>query len=222
MNLYVVVEGRRSEKRIYGTWLPLLFPGHARIEDPESAAGSHFYLVSGGGYPNYKRIISQAVLDIARMVPRYQHLMVCVDAEDATVDERRAELEPCLKGCPIGATVIVQDCCIETWLLGNRRLVPEVPKSTNFSAFKAHFDVRSSDPERMAAPAEHAGSRAAWHAAYLRAAVADRDLSTTKKHPGEAGGPAALDQLQRRVSETGHLRSLARLLALPDALLGAR
>ncbi len=50
MNLYLLVEGRRTEARIYHSWIARLFPGVRLAERPEDVTENCFRLISGGGY----------------------------------------------------------------------------------------------------------------------------------------------------------------------------
>lgn len=129
MSLYVVVEGRRTEARLYRAWLPVLFPGIEQVPRIEDATTHSFYLIAGEGYPSYLRRIESAVGDLGQEGSRFTHLLVCVDAEERGHDERLTEIEEVIRaaGCPVAFTVIVADCCIETWLLGNRKFVRRNP-----------------------------------------------------------------------------------------------
>lgn len=88
MNFYVVVEGRRTEPRLYRSWLPVIRPGLQEVERLEDATDEHFLLVSGEGYPSYHTRIHAAVKDIAQAAVRFC-LVVAVDAEELDVDTRR-------------------------------------------------------------------------------------------------------------------------------------
>ena len=96
MNLYVVVEGKRTEPILYRKWLPQLLPGFReiqRIEDAlDHASGDSFFLVAGHGYPSYMKRIQNAVKDCVAIRKPF-HLVVCVDAEDVSIEEKFSEIE---------------------------------------------------------------------------------------------------------------------------------
>lgn len=221
MSLYVVVEGRRTEPKIYRVWLPLLIPGltpAARIED---AGDHHFHIVAGGGYPSYLGRILAAVEDLRLPGNPFTHLLVCADAETLTHDERHAELEKVIleAGCPVPHAVIVADCCIEAWLLGHRKLVRRAPQDPELRAYLDHYDVASEDPEHIPAHPDH-GTRAQLCFHYLRAVFRERGLTYSKHHPGAATEESYLEALRERARPPAkgrrHLASFARVLELPS------
>ena len=209
MKWYIVVEGRQTEKRLYQAWLEHVFPQCARADRLEDMTDGRYYLLAGNGYPSYLRRIAGAVADIRDEPGRFDHLWICIDAEDATPPDLRARIGEIIVGrsCPVTHTIVVHDCCIETWLLGNRKLARRNPESERLRAYYQHYDVRTDDPEGL--PAMVAGrTRAHFHLQYLQEMFRERGLSYTKLHPCEARDQPYLHQLVRRVDETGHLQSL--------------
>jgi hypothetical protein len=210
---YLVVEGRQTEKKIYRAWLRHAFPsleGVGRIEDMDEA---RYYLIVGNGYPSYLDRTRNAVEDIRAERGRFDHLWVCVDSEELTAEQRRTEIVDILgEACPVASTVVVHDCCMETWLLGNRRLVKRSPHSALLRELYEHYDVLTLDPEGMPARASHP-LRAAFHLHYLQELFRERKLSYSKHHPSEACELPYLRELIDRVDQTAHLRSLHLLIA---------
>lgn len=219
MSIYVVVEGRKTEPKLYRAWLPLLIPGLVPVARIEDAGEHHFIIVAGGGYPSYLKRIDDAVADLRRPDNRFTHLVVCADAEELTLEERHAELERVIldAGCPVPHTVIVADCCIEAWLLGHRKLVRRNPQAHELRGYLAHYDVVTKDPERIPAHPSH-GTRAQLCFHYLRAVFRERGLPYSKRDPGTATEESYLDALRERASPPSqgpqHLTSFARLLEL--------
>jgi hypothetical protein len=210
---YLVVEGRHTEKKIYRAWLRHAFPdldGVGRIEDMDEA---RYYLIAGNGYPSYLDRIRNAVADLRAQPGRFDHLWVCVDSEELAAEQRRVEIAGVIAGaaCPVASTVVVHDCCMETWLLGNRRFIKRNPHSALLRELYAHYDVLTRDPEAMPARAPHR-VRAGLPLQYLEELFREHSLSYTKKQPGEACGLPYLRELIGRVDETEHLQSL-RLIA---------
>ncbi len=227
MSLYVVVEGRRTEPRLYRAWLPLLFPGMqpaSRIEDAEE---NHFFLVAGHGYPSYLRRIEGAVADLALEGSPFTHLVVCVDAEEDTHEARLDEVESAIRRahCPVDFTVVVADCCIETWLLGHRKLIKRNPDGEKLRAYLRHYDVSEEDPEGIPPMGSHR-TRAALCLDYLKAAFGERNQRYSKANPGHATTGAYFNALCERATPapqgTGHLRSFGRLLELRERVKLAR
>jgi len=218
--LYVVVEGRRTEPKLYRAWLPLLLPEYQAVRRIEDARQKTYFVVAGEGYPSYKRRIRAAVKDVADPGSSFTHLMVCVDAEELACAERQRELQALVdsEGCVTPTRFIVANCCIESWLLGNRKVVRHTPGSAELRRLMALYNVRDHDPERMPNHGSH--TRAVFHGEYLRAVFAERDLHFSKERPGLAGEPAYFAEMRKRTSESTdgvpHLASFAELLSLPQ------
>lgn len=213
MRWYLVVEGRQTEKKIYSAWLRHAFPSLEGVRRIEDMAEDRYYLIAGNGYPSYLERIRNAVGDIRAEPGRFDHLWVCVDSEEQTAEQRRAEIAGVVAdvACPVASTVVVHDCCMETWLLGNRRFVKRNPHSALLRELYAHYDVLTLDPEGMPAQAQH-HPRAALHLQYLQELFRERKLSYSKLHPSEACDLPYLRELIGRVDETAHLQSLRLLV----------
>lgn len=221
MSLYVVVEGRRTEPKLYRAWLPFLFPGIVQAARIEDATSGHFFLVAGHGYPSYLTRIRNAVADIQMAESPFTHLLVCVDAEEESHDDRLGEISDVIEDadCPIDYTVIVADCCIETWLLGNQKFIKRSPEDPRLREYLQHFDVKVEDPELIPKLPPHR-TRAALCVDYLKATFRERGLAYSKHDPAPATTRPYFQALRDRARPApegpGHLRSFARLLELRD------
>lgn len=229
MNLYLLVEGRSTEPKIYGGWLPELLPGHQRVRVPSDLRGNHFYIVSGGGYPSILDRTREAI-DEAGDYP-VDHFVVCLDAEERLArevqDEITAHIDECVaqsrvreRNLSIKTHVIVQDCCIESWLLGNKRVMAARPQTAELRMWYRHHNVRTLDPEFLPRHESYT-TRAQACADYLRAMIRERVPGSTysKCSPGITMTPAYLEQLRERVTTTNHLRSLEAFLAMCAGLV---
>ncbi len=102
--------------------------------------------------------MKQAIQDI-RDTGKFSHLVVCLDAEQLSIQERAGKVQqalaewqsdfPELHLNQVTFEIIVHNRCIETWLLGNREIVPENPRNQDLINFLGLYDVRVKDPERM-------------------------------------------------------------------------
>ena len=147
MNLLFLVEGEQTEKLLYRAWVSHWFPSLVRVTNPAELAGSHYCVIGGGGQPHIFRRIHALLADV-RDNPAIDHVFVCVDSEDATREETAAIIGRTLaeaerdtearRGNPGFRTyAVVQHCCVETWLLGNRRLLRRNAQSEALRRFKA-------------------------------------------------------------------------------------
>jgi hypothetical protein len=218
LNLYFLVEGRRTEKAVYEAWVGHCFPGLRRIERPEDLDEDCFRLVAANGYPDYLERIRD-VLEESREIAknRIDHLFVCVDAEEESFEDRLAEVEGVIRAeHPIVPwTVVVQNCCIETWFLGNRSYVKANPSiDPDLEQFMSRYDVRTRDPEELPNLwPDRFATRAAFHEAYLKAVHRERHEPYRKSKPRVVSEKSYLLQLSKRSNETAHLPSFGRLAA---------
>ena len=114
--------------------------------------------------------------------------------------------------------IIVQNRCIETWFLGNRRVVRKNPHSPVLRGYLQHYNVMVDDPELMGLHPAFT-RHAQFHASYIKEIFQERQLHYSKKFPGPVLEGAFLDQLRRRVArEPTHLASLRTLLQFLDDL----
>ena len=70
MNIYFLVEGRRTEKKVYPKWISYLIPELSEIKDPSIANGNNYYLFNGNGFPSIlDNHLRNSVKDIQRVFP---------------------------------------------------------------------------------------------------------------------------------------------------------
>ena len=146
---------------------------------------------------------------------------VCLDAEEDSYNERYATVAGHLQALdpPFSFVVIVQNCCIETWFLGDRSILRPRPSTDELRDLLTHYDVSQDDPEAMPAKAGY-DTRALFHQDYLKAIVRDRNegrthdrIRYTKRRVGYFGKPSHFCALVDRRNETGHLESFGHLVA---------
>lgn len=221
MNLYIVTEGS-TEVKLYPAWLDFYLPELSRVDKPESAIGSSYYLVSGCGYPSIIKTTTDAIETLNGLWETdnicYNYLIVFVDSEDIPLVERKAELSRVMKNNPLpGFTqgiVIVQNKCIETWFLGNRSMFPHDAKCAKMLECIEHYDVCCDDPELMECPSNPSTPyrlrrcTARYHLHYLQHMISEKtSCSYTKKNPADTLKQSYFTELVSRYHETAHLSS---------------
>ena len=216
MNVYFLVEGRRTERKVYPQWLSVLTPELKRIEFAADVAVNNYYLISGEGYPSLLRHLQNAIADV-NAIGKYDYLVVCLDAEESSVEERKQSVADYLseEGIELNKTklvVIVQNPCFETWFLGNRKIFKRAPQSELLKEYIAFYDVRTHDPELMPDRMGVDTQRARFHMEYLREILNERNIAYTKLNPREVGTEPFLRELIRRNKDTGHIASFKELL----------
>ncbi len=220
MNLYFLLEGKRTEPQLYRRWLAYALPDLCEVRHASELDGGSFRLRSAGGYPQILDRIRGSVDEVESSGIRLDQFFVCLDAEEASYDQRYAEVAAFLQALSPSflCTVIVQNCCVETWLLGDRSLLRPPPRTEELRDLQSYYDVSRDDPEDMPARAGYA-TRARFHLAYLKAVIRDRNAGRirerfrySKRRVGHFGQPSHLRALVDRHDETRHLNSFGHLL----------
>lgn len=138
-------------------------------------------------------------------------MVIVLDADDDSVDERIAVAESHLVGLNLGKCkpkVIVQNCCIESWLLGNRQVFKRQPQSMQLSQYIKFYSVYKDDPEVMGKP-PNVISKAAFHKRYLKLMLAERNIRYSENQPKAVGEAHYLSALYARIAdEPTHLQTL--------------
>jgi len=205
MNLYFLVEGKRTEKKVYPAWLAHLLPELQRVQNYDQVNQNNYYLFSGEGYPSiiYEHL-PNAVEDI-RSNGNYNYLVVCLDAEESTVACIKQEIYDFIqiKKIDMGNTklvLIIQNRCFETWFLGNRKIYSRQPQSSPLLDYTRYYDVSVNCPEMMGKYQEF-NTHAQFHAAYLKELFKAKSINYSKRDPGEVLKPYYLKQLLARIQD---------------------
>lgn len=96
MNLYFLVEGKQTERKVYPKWLSILSPQLTQITFAKDVTKNNFYLISGEGYPSLLHHLKNAVEEVNE-IGNYDFLIVCLDAEETSIEERKATIIDFLK-----------------------------------------------------------------------------------------------------------------------------
>lgn len=220
LNLYFLVEGRRTEARVYPEWLKHLLPGYDRVSSPGAVTGTSYFLISGEGYP---RLLDVTLLDSIRDINscgQFHYFIVCLDADDCSVEDRRAEVRERIEQADerldpsVTARVIVQNRSIETWFLGNKSIFPRAASGARFREFAAFYDVSAADPEAMPLM-DGFGTHADFHHEYLKEMFRERSLSYSKTNPRVVTHHTYLQALRDRITtDPDHLQTLGEFVGL--------
>ncbi len=133
MNIYFLVEGQSVEPDVYPLWISYLVPELKRVENFDEVDRNNYYLFSSYGIPYIEKDIINAIMDI-NSLGKYNYFVVCIDADAATVFQREAKIFNLIKDKQISLAnntslkIIVQNRCIETWFLGNRKVYVRNPQ----------------------------------------------------------------------------------------------
>ena len=203
MNLYFLVEGTQSERKVYPAWLAHLLPELQRVDNCDDVNEKNYYLISGEGYPSLiYDFIPRAIAEI-NSNGKYSYFVVCLDAEENTVAELTTEIynflnEQKLKLNNAELVLIFQNRCLESWLLGNRKIYSRNPQNKPLLDYTKYYDVSVNCPETMGRYQEF-NTHAQFHGAYLRTLFEAKNITYSKKRPGDVLKPFYLEQLLARI-----------------------
>jgi hypothetical protein len=211
MNLYFLLEGRRTEVKIYPKWFSLLLPDYSRVNSLSNMKKNNYFIISGMGYPSILNHVENSISDI-RKYTNVDYLVISADCDDDTIETRFSVFDKMVNDCrkEIGRNrivIILQMRCIETWLLGNRKIFVRNPQDLELRNYISFYNVKENDPEKMG---KHEGfnSVSQFHADYLRKMLNERNITYTKSNPADTAEGYYLKQLIKRTHETDDLKTL--------------
>ncbi len=215
MNIHVLVEGERGAAKVYEIWVPLVNPSLTYVPHISDIANDNFSIVRGGGYPQYLEIIDAAIDDINNY-RNIQRLVIGVDSEELSYQEKYKEIEDHIRSTPCLAEIriVVQHFCLETWALGNKVIVRRHPNSNVLRKYVKFFNVRVENPELLPGYLEEELNRAQFAAKYLKHALNDKykELTYSKNNPTPLLHPKYFGRVKQRLENTGHISSFAHFL----------
>ncbi len=218
MNLYCLAEGRRTERKVYPQWLSILLPKLSEVRFAHEVSSHSYYIFSGNGYPSIlDNHLVNAVCEVSA-IGRFNYLVMCIDADEMEVHERRREVHDFMATRNLellGGTrfvLIVQNRCIETWCLGNKRVYKKNPSSELLKSYMGFYNVRDDDPELMGR-LEPFETHAQFHAEYLAEMLQARNIRYTKKNPQGVVEAAYLQELINRTTQTSHIQTFGEFLS---------
>lgn len=210
MNLYFLLEGKRTEFQVYPAWLKHLVPKLSRVYNPADVDKNNYFMLSGMGYPSLLNFLETSAKEVNE-IGKYDYLVICVDAEEESVPHRVWEIwnfterNKVKLNCKL--KIIVQNRCIETWFLGNRDIFEKKPKNKLLKKFIGFYNVFYQDPEIM--PKYHGfNTTAVFHYEYLKMLMKEKNMNYSKKNTRFVEQKNFLDDLILRTEiNTEHLKS---------------
>lgn len=214
MNVYFLVEGRRTEKKIYPKWLSHLVPELTKVDFFDEVKEFNYKLFSGFGFPHLLHKHLRSSVEEVNESGNYDYFVLCLDADESSVSEMIGEVNSFMLQEGIALiektklVIIVQNKTIESWLLGNPRIYKRNPRRSEIlNRLITFYNVSTHDPELMLKAADFEGSIGDFHFLYLREYLVERNISYTKERPREVTEEYYLNQLIKRNSDTSHLAS---------------
>lgn len=220
MNLYIVVEGKRTEENVYPAWINLLAPQLSRIDDAWDVTENCYYLFSGGGIPHIFEHVINSIGDINSIEKEaghaYDFLVVCLDTEESDRETIEKRINDDIKKYDLSLNhtqlvIIEHRVCMETWFLGNRMVFKDNPQSQTYRDYIQYYDVCRCNPEEMGNNDDEL-NKVQFHLKYLKEMFKERHMVYSKTNTKEVEKETYLNQLVKRYNETDHLVTFGRWL----------
>ncbi len=236
MNCYFVFEGK-TEQIVCQKWFSVLLPHLTEVDSYDAVYANNYHCESNMGVPDCYNTVAIAIQEINE-VPKYDYLVLFTDADRFTVAEKEAEAHQKIgeqlsnmpfKKLPDNCKleIVVQQVCIETWFLGNKKMFVRNPQSSEIlKKYIEYFDVSEHDPENLASEFEQDEknskeifgykTKAKFHEGYLKEIFKEKynengasaRIAYIKERPKEVQEAYYLEQLRERIKiNPTHLRS---------------
>lgn len=133
MNYYFLLEDEKSLLKVLPFWLNYLGFKCTRVPDITFVTDNNYILQSGQGVIQLvTKVLFDTIETIIISEKRIDKLIIILDAESITVEQRQAEVKNKisekynLDNLPFEVSIIVCNHCFESWLLGKPGLYPSV------------------------------------------------------------------------------------------------
>lgn len=216
MNLYIIVEGRRTEKKVYPIWLNHLIPKLQRVDNAFKALQNNYYLFNGNGFPALLHNHLRNSIAEVNELKQFNYIVLILDVDETTVESRKLEVNSFLQESELALdtaklVVIAQNRCIETWFLGNRKIFKNNPQSEELLNYVKFYNVKENNPELMGKYSTF-NTHSQFHAEYCVEFLRERNIRYSKNFPNGVTELDYLNSLIERESETSHLETFKEFL----------
>ncbi len=213
MNIYFLVEGKRTEMKVYPKWLNFLIPELQRVKSHTLVEDNNYYIFSGNGFPSLLDNHLRNCIEDTNAVAKYDYFVICLDSDEQSIESCKHEItsfmqkEGIILNSKTQLEIIVQNKCIETWFLANQKIFKKNPKSEFLQDCVSHYNVKEKDPELMEKLPQFEETTSIFHASYLQELLAERNIRYSKNNPQEVVEEYYLKNLILRNQKTSHINS---------------
>lgn len=220
MNIYFLVEGKRTEMKVYPKWLSILIPELTKVRWYHEVVNNNYCIFTGDGFPSLLDNHLKNSIDDVNSSGNFDYFIICLDSDDDSIEERRNQVLDFIEEKNIHLNentkleIIVQNKCFETWFLGNPKIFKKNPTSSVLIDYIRHYNVKNEDPELMEKPVDFEQTTAIFHSIYLQEILSARKIQYSKKNPQEVTEEYFLKELIRRNDKTNHIKSFKHFIDL--------
>lgn len=212
MNLYIIVEGRRTEKKVYPAWLTHMIPDLKPVNWAYQVSSKNYYLFNGNGFPALLHNHLKNSIEEVNELNNFNYLVLILDVDESTIDGRIEEVNEFLRDSNLELNetteliIIPQNRCIESWFLGNKKNFKLNPQNPELVKYVQFYNVRENDPESMGVYPNF-NTHSQFHAEYCTEFLRERNIRYSKNRPNGVTDEDYLESLIERAEHTSHLKS---------------
>lgn len=212
MNLYIIVEGRRTEKKVYPAWLTHLIPDLKPVNWAYQVESKNYYLFNGNGFPALLHNHLKNSIAEVNELDKFNYLVLILDVDESTINGRIEEVNEFLEESKLELNdtteliIIPQNRCIESWFLGNKKIFKINPQSPELGQYVQFYNVKENDPELMGIYPNF-NTHSQFHADYCTEFLRERNIRYSKNKPNGVTDINYLESLIERTEKTSHLQS---------------
>jgi hypothetical protein len=224
MNIYFLVEGKRTEKKVYPKWLSHLIPKLQRINEYQNVDKNNYYIFSGNGFPSLLDNHLRNCIEDINSIKKYDYFVICLDADEQNIEQCKQDIfdfmtrEKIVLSNSVKFEIIVQNKCFETWFLGNPKIFKKNPENVFLKECVSFYNVKSNDPELMGKIPDFEGSTSIFHSSYLQQLLLERNIQYSKNNPQGVVEEYFLQNLINRNKTTGHIESFKSFVDFCDTI----
>lgn len=224
MNIYFLVEGLRTEMKVYPKWLSYLVPQLSRVQWHHEVIANNYFIFSGNGFPSLLDVHLRKSVEDINDAANFDYFVIYLDADEQSILQRKQEVldfmsnENIVLNSNVQFEIIVQNRCIETWFLGNPKIFKKNTDNEFLREYISFYDVKSNDPELMEKIPDFVGSTSIFHSSYLQQLLLERKIRYSKNNPQGVIEPYFLEELIKRNQKTGHIQSFQNFLDFCEKL----
>lgn len=219
MNLFILVEGKSTEKKVYKRWFEYFKPSLEYVDSIVELTNNNFTILSGLGYPQYLKIIKNACQDIVKL-KNVNYFLICVDFEQYSYDEKYIEIESVIadEGLPLNCKVkiVIQNNCIESWFMGNKKINIQNAQNPELITYRDYHNVNILDPEDLMSIDHRTIGHFSYR--YFQLMVREKGLHYTKRSPGCINNLGFLNGIIERYENTGHIKSFGLFMEIVNEI----
>jgi hypothetical protein len=218
MNIYFLVEGKRTEMKVYPKWLSHLIPELQRSMNFDAVTKNNYFIFSGNGFPSLLGNHLRNCIDDINNAGNYDYFVICLDADEQNIQACKQEIWDFMKQEKIVLNpntqfeIIVQNKCFETWFLANPKIFKKNPNSEFLRECIAFYNVKQDDPELMTKLPDFESSTSVFHSTYLQELLAERNVIYSKKNPQSVTEEYFLRELILRNQKTNHIQTFQQFI----------